>query len=626
MSNSGQLNRYFASRILRLQSPYQEGPDVLILQSLLNLLPDNIIPRRLAIDSILGPDTRYAIICFQKHFNLKANGVAAAGTFEALGHLCRQRQRQPVFSSRCLQPGDSGHDVRVLQNRLAAYKKTCLNRPANGRFDLYTARAVKSLQDDFGLNEENGRIGPETYACIFLNAPLGGRALARGHQGLDCYYLQLYLHQLGFLNCAPDGLFLYSTYKALLRFQQDAGIRADGIASAQTYLALGNSLPFPGGDFFYQAQAGDSFTSISRCFRKPIWKLSRANNLNPARANRIKPGKMLKIPIPLSFHLIKSGDSPEEVADYYNLEPKTFCKANRMRLSQGMVPGESLVLPGYQPNLKGYIVYLNQRGHRTELKNLNLEKMESTIIHIFNQQDIGQLRLQGKEIHIYSSSCWRRYSYSLNNGMLAALSGPLPYRAGPPPNGRDLVSALNFVEVKNNIGEGRAGPAQTFKELGFTLNRKNILPYRFSPDGSLLLIFMSQPPGYGKITYLVNWRRREVRKIGENVFDGVFSADGKRILLLSHNWYGAYYPWFSKKIRLFDTKGAFLGDEIESRSAVLNSDCFDSTSSFFALVMHRPNTFYPLPILARDIYVKQPGSQLLFQITSGENARSPVWI
>lgn len=621
------LSRHFSSRILRLQAPYQQGWDVYILQSLLNLLPDNIIPHRLEVDSILGPETRKAVICFQKYFGLRANGIVAADTFYALGHLNSYYSRkQPVFSSRRLGLGDSGPDVKILQNRLAAYTKTSLNRPAHGKFDIYTAQAVKRLQDDFDLKEEEVRVGPATFAVVFLNAPLGGRVLSKGRHGLDCYYLQMYLHSLGYYNYDPDGFFSTITRKALISFQKDAGIRADGIASAQTYLALGNSMPFPRTQLFYQTQAGDSCKSISDLFKLPIKELNKINNLNSRQVNKVKPGKVIQIPAPQAWHLLKSGDNPEQLANYYDLNVNSFIKANRVQLSQGIVPGESLILPGYQLELKGYIIYLNKRGNQTELKSLNLEKMESSIIHIFDQPDVDYLQLKDKEIHIGSNSCRWKCNYSIMNEnlVLTSPSRSLPYKFKLPPNDQDLKSVLKAV-AKKRVGVF-PDQAKALEEPGLPLAPERILHYQFSPDGSHLLIFVSQQTDYGTVAYLFNLPEEKLQIIGENEINGVFSTDGKQFLMLSRSLYGARYPWFFNKIRLFNIKGSYLGDEIESREALINNDCFDRTSSFFTFIMHRPNIFYPLPVSKRDIYVKKLNSQLLFQITAGENAYCPVWI
>ncbi len=72
---------YFGSRNLRLTSPQIQGTDVKILQSLLNMFPDNIVLGNLVVDGIFGPITRNAVRNFQKYFGLVTDGIVGPESF-----------------------------------------------------------------------------------------------------------------------------------------------------------------------------------------------------------------------------------------------------------------------------------------------------------------------------------------------------------------------------------------------------------------------------------------------------------------------------------------------------------------------------------------------------------------
>ncbi|MBP1761968.1 MAG: hypothetical protein H6Q64_1510, partial [Firmicutes bacterium] len=169
---------YFGSRNLRLTSPQLQGTDVKVLQSLLNMLPDNIVLGKLMEDGIFGPITRTAVRNFQKYFGLVRDGIVGPETFLRLGQrIGKYATGEAVFSSRTLKSGSLGNDVTVLQNRLAAYKKSYLNRKADGRFGFFTGVAVELFQAEFPDLSIDAIAGPDTYNKIFIYAPLGGRTL-----------------------------------------------------------------------------------------------------------------------------------------------------------------------------------------------------------------------------------------------------------------------------------------------------------------------------------------------------------------------------------------------------------------------------------------------------------------
>ena len=68
--------------------------------------------------------------------------------------------------------------------------------------------------------------------------PAVQRTLRMGSGGEEVRTLQSTLKQLGFLNGAADGKFGAATREAVKRFQQSAGLSADGVVGAATWAAL----------------------------------------------------------------------------------------------------------------------------------------------------------------------------------------------------------------------------------------------------------------------------------------------------------------------------------------------------------------------------------------------------
>jgi peptidoglycan hydrolase-like protein with peptidoglycan-binding domain/LysM repeat protein len=358
--NTPANNPYFGSRLLRLTTPNQKGADVRILQALLNMLAGVVFRDRLVEDGIFGPITRNAVRDFQRYFGLTVDGVVGQETYYRLGHrIGKYAVGEPIFSSRTLQNGARGEDVRVLQNRLSAFKKGYLNRPSDGRYMYFTQEAVLMFQLDFPNLEPDSIVKADTYEKIFIHAPLGGRNLRLNLHGLDTYWLQYYLYQLNFYNRQPNGFFDQATAAAVSSFQRSADITVDGIVGPQTYLALGTSIAFPQKEYYYRIMIGDSVFKIAQLFGKDIEEIIRLNNITPPNYT-IFPGQLLKIPLPLNFHLAQKDETLESVASLYSLTADKLAQANNMVPTSSLLPDETIVLPNYNRALQGKVVFLKQ--------------------------------------------------------------------------------------------------------------------------------------------------------------------------------------------------------------------------------------------------------------------------
>ncbi len=111
------------------------------------------------LDGVAGPQTRRAVIAFQKNARLSADGIPDHGTRLALGPL-----GQPLYGRRVLAAGKVGWDVSVLQFLLAR-RGLLPVRALDGRFGGMTARAVRRFQRRTGLAVD-GIAGPATLSLL----------------------------------------------------------------------------------------------------------------------------------------------------------------------------------------------------------------------------------------------------------------------------------------------------------------------------------------------------------------------------------------------------------------------------------------------------------------------------
>ncbi len=138
-------------------------------------------------------------------------------------------------SSLPLRRGDSGEAVADLQSRLSE-----LGFPIedpSGVFGDATVAAVLAFQTDRGLPGD-GQCGIQTWSAIVeAGFGLGSRLLYRKTpmlRGDDVAELQSRLSRLGFDPGRVDGIFGDQTATALMDFQRNAGLLADGILGRRT--------------------------------------------------------------------------------------------------------------------------------------------------------------------------------------------------------------------------------------------------------------------------------------------------------------------------------------------------------------------------------------------------------
>ncbi len=172
----------------------------------------------------------------------------------------------PSYPGVIIDLGDSGEDVRTIQrqlNRISANYPSIPRIPStNGIFDEETRRAVIQFQKIFNLSPD-GRVGKATWYKIkqIYNGVknLSGlysegititeaerkfpKVLEYGESGNEVSVLQYYLAFLGFFydtlpQITVDGNFGDETRNAVIAFQNQFGLPADGIVGRQTWNAI----------------------------------------------------------------------------------------------------------------------------------------------------------------------------------------------------------------------------------------------------------------------------------------------------------------------------------------------------------------------------------------------------
>jgi peptidoglycan hydrolase-like protein with peptidoglycan-binding domain len=165
-----------------------------------------------------------------------------------------------AFAQRPLRLGDRDPQVTFIQNRLRQLRY--LNRSADGVFDRATREAVIRFQRTQGLNPD-GIVGTQTESALFAEfgqtrqissqefsfSSSPNRVLQQGDRSVDVTTIQQRLRELGYFKGQLTGYFGPSTQAAVIRFQLDNNIDANGIVDSRTRTALlGSANPQSNGD------------------------------------------------------------------------------------------------------------------------------------------------------------------------------------------------------------------------------------------------------------------------------------------------------------------------------------------------------------------------------------------
>jgi peptidoglycan hydrolase-like protein with peptidoglycan-binding domain len=183
------------------------------------------------VDGQFGPQTKNAVLAFQRARGLDVDGVVGPQTWGALN-------AQSSSSGTTLQLGASGAQVTDLQNKLRA---AGLGIAADGEFGPQTRNAVIAFQRSKGLTVD-GIVGPQTWAALnqVQAGPTTGPTLISGSSGGAVSELQTRLRAAGY-SVDVDGQFGLQTKAAVIAFQRAKGLDADGVVGPKTWAAIGGA-------------------------------------------------------------------------------------------------------------------------------------------------------------------------------------------------------------------------------------------------------------------------------------------------------------------------------------------------------------------------------------------------
>ncbi len=141
-------------------------------------------------------------------------------------------------ASAALAQGSSGQQVKEVQQRLKEWGY--YYGRVDGVFGTQTKSAVVKFQQYNGLTAD-GVVGSQTLAALGLSG-LSNKSvsvLAQGSSGQQVKEVQQKLKNWGYYTGSIDGVFGSQTKAAVIKFQKNNGLTADGVVGKQTLVALG---------------------------------------------------------------------------------------------------------------------------------------------------------------------------------------------------------------------------------------------------------------------------------------------------------------------------------------------------------------------------------------------------
>ncbi|MCV3214105.1 peptidoglycan-binding protein [Plectonema radiosum NIES-515] len=190
--------------------------------------------------------TQKAVIGFQRAKKLPADGVVGISTERSLQQACLAKNSSGNVGKNPgsnvtgdLRQGSKGASVSKLQQNLR--QLGYFNGRIDGYFGLDTQQAVIKFQQASRLRAD-GVVGSRTIQAILIKRGEGEGGeypvLSENSSGLAVTRLQQLLKQRGYFNTNPTGRFGPITRDAVIAFQRNSGLPANGVANRQTWDAL----------------------------------------------------------------------------------------------------------------------------------------------------------------------------------------------------------------------------------------------------------------------------------------------------------------------------------------------------------------------------------------------------
>jgi peptidoglycan hydrolase-like protein with peptidoglycan-binding domain len=207
-----------------------------------------------AVDGIMGPQTRSAIVAAQKNYGLVTDGIAGNQTLAALESGASPvsiAAKNPTTTSATGAANTSDRDVAALQQLLA--KRGFYNGAIDGVRGAQTNAAIAAAQKNYGLTVD-GIAGSQTMAALQTDAKpaVAASKPTASNQAANTVIpaidggvanLQNLLTDRGFYNGPITGFLGTRTRDAIIAAQKAYGLTADGVAGARTIAALEAGAP-----------------------------------------------------------------------------------------------------------------------------------------------------------------------------------------------------------------------------------------------------------------------------------------------------------------------------------------------------------------------------------------------
>ena len=255
-------------------------------------------------------------------------------------------------------PAVAAQSAKVAALQVALRANGLYKGEVDGISGPMTRSALLRFQRRHGIRA-TGKVGYLTRCELgVLGKPLlGQRALVRGRVGWDVASLEFRLRRFGLPAAKLDGRFDAATVAALKRFQRARGLDPDGVAGGRTFQALvrGKTRKTVLRTVIHTVRPGEGFEVIARRYRVSAARLARANGLRLTSV--ITPGQRLRVPGRVAarprtvrrlalFHTVQQGEGFFAIADRYRLVPASLARANGLLLTSVLSPGQRLRIPG----------------------------------------------------------------------------------------------------------------------------------------------------------------------------------------------------------------------------------------------------------------------------------------